>query len=67
MISATVAVTTVANAPPMTNATASSTRLPRMTKSLKPLSMSVSSEKVEGGPRDLFLDWLVRTGSKASG
>ena len=34
-------VTTVAKAPPMTKATAISTRLPRMMKSLKPLSMAL--------------------------
>src|SRR3954449_7545070 len=36
-------VTTVANAPPMMNATAISTRLPRMMKSLKPFSTALSS------------------------
>src|SRR4051812_39089322 len=35
-------VTTVANAPPMMNATASSTRLPRMMNSLNPLSMTAT-------------------------
>src|SRR5688500_3067714 len=40
MSSATVAVTTVANAAPMTNATASSIRLPRRMKFLKPLTLT---------------------------
>src|SRR6201995_3256478 len=39
MMSATSAVTTAPNAPPMTTATARSTTLPRMMNSLKPLSM----------------------------
>ena len=42
MSSATVAVTTVAKAVAMMNATASSTRLPRRMKSLKPFSMGAS-------------------------
>jgi hypothetical protein len=40
------AVTTVANAPPMMNATASSTKLPRNMNALKPLKLGLLSEDV---------------------
>jgi len=41
-------VTTVAKETPMMKATAISTRLPRMMKSLKPLSMALSSGRLPG-------------------